>query len=287
MRALVPGQTWVSRVPAGRGFPRFGREHRQSFQPEIIERAWQGTQQHESLLGRWNQTYAAIYGCMTSLQVTGELWRSMGEIACRNFSGGVVLDVGVGTGNITEQILRGSQVAVVGADWSEPFLRKAQRRLAVPVFKDRVSLWRVDLSQKPWPWPSASFDGAVSNYVLPYLPRSAQVNIVEEAYRVLLPGATFLVNFMRRGSSFRDIIRFNLRREFMANPAVLMAGLILIRPIFSKKADAARQAGLTYDFSDEEFTRLVRDIGYRKVELVAEGLPGPQGASVPVFRLVK
>jgi len=259
----------------------------ESLGTEIITVAWQGTQEDTSLLDLWGRVYSYTYSWMTALKITGDLWAMFKRLACKSVAGaGRVLDVGTGTGLISLALLDDSPtVEVVAADWSEHFLRRAQRNLRTRRNQGRVALWRVDLTQS-WPWPDNSFGGVTAHYVLPYLPRAGQITILREAYRVLQPKSVFLVDFMRAGSSFREIVRHNIPSELRANPLALLKGLLLI-PIFTKKADKARQDGLTYDFLDEEFLKVVREIGYRHAEIVGEGLTGPNSSAVPIWKLVK
>lgn len=256
-------------------------------QPEIVTAAWQGTQEDARLLDLWGGAYARTYPWMLALTVTGKLWSQFEDLACYHLAGARrVLDVGTGTGRTPKALLGASPtIEVVAADWSENFLQRAQKNLGARHNHGRVALWRVDLAQE-WPWPDGGFDGATSHFVLPYLPKPSQITLLREAHRTLRGGSVFLVDFMRAGSSFKEVVRHNFLRELRANPVALLKALLLI-PIFTKKADKARRAGLTHDFSDKEFGEVVRGIGYRGVDMIGEGLVGPKGATVSIWKLVK
>ena len=256
-------------------------------QPEIITAAWRGTREDKRLLDLWGGAYANTYTWMTALTVTGKLWAQFEALACYHLKEARrVLDVGTGTGLTPRALLKEfPMIEIVAADWSSEFLRKARENLGTRDTIGRVALWRVDLAQA-WPWPDASFNGATSHFVLPYLPKSSQITLLRQAHRTLQDGSVFLVDFMRAGSSFKEVIRHNFVKELRANPAALIKALLLI-PIFTKKADKARRAGLTHDFSDKGFGNVVREIGYTHANLVGEGLFGPNGATVSIWKLVK
>lgn len=255
--------------------------------PNVIVDAWTGTNQHSALFNLWGWVYSYAYPWMTSLQVTGRLWQTFAKIAQEQLRGAnMILDAGSGTGLISAAILdRSPNTQVIGADWSRHFLQRARSRLSHPDYAHRSALWQVDLAET-WPWPEGKFDGIICHYVLPYLPKNAQVSILAEACRTLKPKGSLLVSFMVAGADFRAVIKYNLGNELRHNPFVALRALLL-RPIFTNKVDRARDQGLLYSFSEQEFEQIAYQAGFSQVELIERGLPGPQGPIVPIYKLTK
>jgi SAM-dependent methyltransferase len=94
-----------------------------------------------------------------------------------------ILDVGCGTGSMTAALAeRGDHASIVGIDVSEPYLAFARARTADP----RIRFEIADASSLPF--PVGSFDRAVSQLVLQFLPDPAPA--VAEMRRVVKPGGT-------------------------------------------------------------------------------------------------
>lgn len=258
------------------------------WQPEIILDAWQGTQLDPRIEKLWGRIYAWSYPGMLQVGVMADLCKTFKNLGCQFLAGDglVVLDAGTGNAWMARDLLETlPSIQVVCADWSLHLLRQAQENLTGEDYRGRASLWRVDLTQ-PWPWPRESFNAIMANYVLPYLPLKAQVALLKQAYEALRPEGFFLVNYMRNGFTFGDAIRPYLLREFQANPLAFLRALPIM-PVFTMKVDQARRKGLIHDFSDDQFSAIVRSLGYRQAAIVGEKLNSFNGPAVPIWKLVK
>jgi ubiquinone/menaquinone biosynthesis C-methylase UbiE len=106
-------------------------------------------------------------------------------------SGGRILDVGTGTGQLAiEALSRWPDVEIVGIDASAEMRAKAdgeaERRLPSEV-RDRFET--VVAFADELPFPESAFDLALSSFVVQLVPNRARV--LREVRRVLRPGATF------------------------------------------------------------------------------------------------
>lgn len=102
-----------------------------------------------------------------------------------------ILDVGCGTGNTTDALLKllpGARFTCV--DGSVDMLAAAKRKLA----SAPVEFYGLDLEQDEWPkeWGQETFDGAISVLVLEHLTPHGYRRILEELRRTLKPNAWFV-----------------------------------------------------------------------------------------------
>ncbi len=99
------------------------------------------------------------------------------------FGSGAVLDVGCGTGEITERLAaKYPRAAFVGVDLEEQHLDRARIRCAQ--FASRVQFQNGDALSLPF--PDAQFDLVVCRHVLQAVPDAARA--LSEMHRVLRPG---------------------------------------------------------------------------------------------------
>src|SRR5262249_48856277 len=100
-----------------------------------------------------------------------------------------LLDVACGTGRFLAQLARALPNARIhGVDLSPYYVAEARRVLArVP----GVALGAANAEALPF--PDARFDAASSIFLFHELPRDARRNVVREVFRVLRPGARFVV----------------------------------------------------------------------------------------------
>ncbi len=94
-------------------------------------------------------------------------------------SGGLVLDLPVGTGRMSRR-LAAQGYRPVGADISAPMLRLAARLAG----KDRRSAQLVCSDGEALPFADGSFDGVVCFRLMSHLPREARVTLLREMARV-------------------------------------------------------------------------------------------------------
>ena len=125
-----------------------------------------------------------------------------------------LLDLGTGTATLAiEAVRRWPTVEVVGIDASTEMAAAAGReadRLLHPADRHRFST-RVAFADE-LPFEDASFDAAMSSFVLQLVPSRAAV--MDELWRVLRPGATFAhVTWVRGSRAYRPDIEFDRALE--------------------------------------------------------------------------
>ena len=108
-------------------------------------------------------------------------------VAAAQRRGGLILDVGVGTG--LELPMFAKNVSVVGVDLSEPMLRRAQARTARENLGQVAGLCVMDATRLAF--PDQGFDSVVAPYVLTVVPEPAAT--LNELARVVKPGGEIVL----------------------------------------------------------------------------------------------
>jgi ubiquinone/menaquinone biosynthesis C-methylase UbiE len=103
-----------------------------------------------------------------------------------NFSGGIALEIGCGTGKNTTFLSQNS-ARVLAVDFSETMLKYAQEKVTAT----NTLFCLADLTY-PWPIPMASVDWVVCDLVLEHI--EDLTLIFSEAFRCLKPGGCFLIS---------------------------------------------------------------------------------------------
>ncbi len=133
--------------------------------PPGVADNWANGQSYEAYVGRWSRAVAREFLTWLSLP-TDSRW----------------LDIGCGTGALSEAILRhSSPKSVTGLDSSEGYIAFARQKIQDPRMKFQVG------SVEPLEFPEGSFDAAVSGLVLNFLPHPDRA--IAEMRRVVTPGA--------------------------------------------------------------------------------------------------
>ncbi len=124
---------------------------------------------------------ATRYDLMNSLMTLGQDARWRRALAARLPPGGLVLDLGSGTGRLGQAIAeRDSRFRVVAADFTLPMLRVAP-----------VGLRRVAADAQRLPFRDAQFDAVVSGFLVRNL---ADIELgLREQMRVLRPGGSLAI----------------------------------------------------------------------------------------------
>jgi phosphatidylethanolamine/phosphatidyl-N-methylethanolamine N-methyltransferase len=113
--------------------------------------------------------------------------RKLATAAASRHKGGLVLDVGVGTG--LELPMFDATTRVVGIDLSEPMLRRAARRIDLAALRHVAGLAVMDACRLAF--ADATFDVIVAPYVLTVLPNPEAS--LDEWARVLKPGGEIVL----------------------------------------------------------------------------------------------
>ncbi len=140
---------------------------------------------------RWAPVYDLVFG-----KVFDRGRKS--SIAAAERIGGRILDVGIGTGMSLPDYARGNRI--VGVDYSEPMLRKAQARVSEGKL-DHVEALAVMDAQKLG-FPDNAFDAVVAQYVITTVPDPEAA--LDEFTRVTRPGGeVILVNHLGAEAGLR------------------------------------------------------------------------------------
>ncbi len=130
---------------------------------------WQIGEAYESYVGRWSRSVASAFIDWLALPAQGR-W----------------LDIGCGTGALTESILsRAAPTSVTGIDSSEGFIAHARRHLRDPRAKFRSG------NAEALPFLNDAFDAAVSGLVFNFIPHPEKA--IAEMRRTLRAGGTAAV----------------------------------------------------------------------------------------------
>lgn len=134
----------------------------------------------EEAYARWAPVYDLVF---TAVMKPGRT----AAAAAASRPGGLVLDVGVGTGLELPMFKRGTRL--VGVDLSEPMLRVAQKRVAREGLADVEGLVVMDAMRMAF--PDDHFDAVVAPYVLTVVPDPAKT--LDELARVVKPGGEIVL----------------------------------------------------------------------------------------------
>ncbi len=104
-----------------------------------------------------------------------------------NAQGGVVLEVGIGTGLALD--LYAPDVRITGIDLSTEMLREAEARARRKGLRNLAGLYRMDARQIEF--PDASFDHVAAMHIMSVVPEPERV--LDEMARVCRPGGSVLI----------------------------------------------------------------------------------------------
>jgi phosphatidylethanolamine/phosphatidyl-N-methylethanolamine N-methyltransferase len=134
----------------------------------------------EEAYARWAPVYDLAF---TAVMAPGR----RAAVAAAQRRGGLILDVGVGTG--LELPMFDPRVSVVGVDLSEPMLRRAQGRAARENLRQVAGLCVMDATRLAF--AAGHFDSVVAPYVLTVVPDPAAT--LDELARVVKPGGEIVL----------------------------------------------------------------------------------------------
>jgi phosphatidylethanolamine/phosphatidyl-N-methylethanolamine N-methyltransferase len=129
---------------------------------------------------RWAPVYDLVFGAVF------ERGRKA-SIAAAERIGGRILDVGIGTGISLTEYARENRI--VGVDYSEPMLRKAQDRVRTYKLEHVEALAVMDAQCLGF--PDAAFDAVVAQYVITAVPDPERT--LDEFARVTRPGGEIIL----------------------------------------------------------------------------------------------
>jgi phosphatidylethanolamine/phosphatidyl-N-methylethanolamine N-methyltransferase len=142
---------------------------------------------------RWAPVYDLVFGKVFDRG-------RKASIAAAERIGGRILDVGIGTGMSLLDYGRGNRI--VGVDYSEPMLRKAQERVAEHKLSHVETLAVMDAQHLGF--PDDAFDAVVAQYVITTVPDPEAA--LDEFTRVTRPGGEIiLVNHLGAEAGLRRV----------------------------------------------------------------------------------
>lgn len=191
-------------------------------------------------------------------------------------SGGTVLDVGAGTGNVAVKLaMDGRFDRVVAVDISPGMLREADRNAA----ENGVEIDTVVSEMRPMPFDDASMDLVIGCAVLHHLPDVE--GFVEEVRRVLKPGAPFI--FIGEPGTF------GARATELLKAPVVIAGRLVNRIRRQDRVLWEHDHIDVHTFSPEDVERLFSRGRFERVRFAPAGFAEPivdQGLLVVVQALL-
>jgi phosphatidylethanolamine/phosphatidyl-N-methylethanolamine N-methyltransferase len=134
----------------------------------------------EEAYARWAPVYDLAF---TLVMAPGR----RAAVAAAQRLGGLILDVGVGTG--LELPMFRPDVKLVGVDLSEPMLRRAQSRVSREKLRQVAGLCVMDATRLAF--PSGHFESVVAPYVLTVVPDPKAT--LDELARVVKPGGEIVL----------------------------------------------------------------------------------------------
>lgn len=151
----------------------------------------------------WDQGYSKFYPVVTELVPYKEHMRNLFNLL-KPTNNENILDLGCGIGNFLEMCNKiGAQT--FGIDNSTIMINIAKNRVT-----NNTNILKHDLNS-PIPLPSNFFDKIVSNNVLGFL--TNRTVFLDELFRVLKPGGTFVLSTMRSTFSPKKIFIDHLKKS--------------------------------------------------------------------------
>lgn len=154
-----------------------------------------GAQFHEGIAKEWTQGYQS-----GGFRKRLELFRSLIRASVQ--PGSSWLDLGCGSGVLTQEILKCDPSKVIAVDGAPTMLEHAQASMAGSFLGSRVSWHLSDVSSLPFV-ASGSLDGVLCSSVIEYLPDPAPS--LKEMRRVLRPGGRLLISVPISSSFVRRV----------------------------------------------------------------------------------
>ncbi len=128
-----------------------------------------------------------------------------------------ILEIGVGTGNLTERLLQSfPSASLFGIDLVDDYLLQAKQKLMV--FKDRVTLAAKDISDFDF---NENYDLVVTSYVFHHIENNNQNSIYETIFKHLNSGGMFInADFVDSSSLYFSSLFDQLRMQYMRSQGV-------------------------------------------------------------------
>jgi tRNA (cmo5U34)-methyltransferase len=189
------------------------------------------------------------------------------------------LDIGSGDGAMSELLLGEAPAAeAVLVDYSEPMLRRAERRLGA-----RAGSWRTvsgDLREPAWrtALPAGPYDAAVSGFAIHHLPAGRKRELFAEVFELLRPGALF-VNM--------DVVVVEGPLRGLLDEQIAANAIAAERERGGARSDEEIEHGLLADDSDDRPDSLAEQLDWLRAAGFEEAEVHFKWAEAAVFGAVK
>lgn len=165
-----------------------------------------------------------------------------------------ILEIGVGTGNLTRQLLkRFPSSSILGIDLVDRYLLQAKQKLEI--YKDRINLEVKDINEFVF---NEKYDLVVSSYVFHHIENSAQNSIYNNIFAHLNSGGMFInADFIDSSSSYFSNLFDQLRIQYMRNQGLCETSI---------KSDYIEHRKLEIPMPLEKQMQFLTQIGFKDVE---------------------
>jgi len=205
-----------------------------------------------------NRMFTAIsprYDLMNWLMTFGQdqVWRRRAVVEVAPSAGGIILDVGTGTGDFLPLLADAAPgVRAIGVDFTYAMMAAGREKLNG--YGDRITLVAGDALRLPF--PDDTFDGLVNGFLLRNVADLQQTLV--EMRRVIKPGRRVVCLEITNPSwpLFRDVFRLYFHRL-----VPLLGGIISGRP----DAYTYLPQSVTRFLAPDELAQLMREVGLGQV----------------------
>lgn len=165
-----------------------------------------------------------------------------------------ILEVGVGTGNLTDRLLKSfPDSSILGIDLVDKYLLQAKQKLEI--YQDRICLEVKDINEFEF---NENYDLVVSSYVFHHIENSTQNSIYENIFKHLNSNGMFInADFIDSSSLYFSNVFDKLRIQYMRNQGVNETSI---------KSDYIEHRKLEIPMPLEEQMQFLTQIGFKDVE---------------------
>lgn len=193
--------------------------------------------------------YSIAFDVVARLQPYQEMVNDVVSALAEVKVGGVLADLGCGTGNVLLAIKRARpDIRAIAVDVSQPMLNRCRS-------KSSPGLCVVADLALGVPIKSCSVDCAVMVNVLYALPPALRKQIVEDALRCVRPGGVLVVVNPTIGARSASVLSQHYRYEGLLGTLRLLPGLLVVRAFLSVIERRVQSGQFSY-FSEEEMEAL-------------------------------
>ena len=199
-------------------------------------------------------------------------WRRLASQACLENRPQAILDLGCGTGDLTINIARlvKKDTEIVGLDYSQPMLEKAQKKAAKAGVAEIIRFFQGDATSLPF--PDAHFDCVGISFAFRNLTYKNPLALAHlaEVKRVIKPGGRYVIveSSQPENRLIRALFHLYLR-IFVAPVGIMLSGNT---SAYRYLAESARRFYFPSEVRDMLLAAGFRDVHYRALFFGAAGI---------------